>query len=126
MRSSRHAARPASGEGKLGCVLWLLLLAALAFAAAKIGPVYVRSSQLKDYMGEQAKFAQQLTPDNMKLRVLTRAKELRLPLDPRRVEVLRTEGRIRITADYTVPVDLYVYQRDWDFHLEVDEPIFVW
>lgn len=114
------------GDTKLGCVLWTLLLAAVVVVLVKAAPVRIRAAQLQDYMEEQAKFAQRTSPETLKKRIINRAHELEIPVDPKRVKVIRGRGSIRMTCDYTEPLDFYVYQRNWDFHLVVDEPVFIW
>lgn len=118
--------RNGRGDTKLGCVLWMILLAAVVVVLVKAAPVRIRAAQLQDFMEEQAKFAQRTNPETLKKRIVNRAYELQIPLDPKNVKVVRGRGSIRMTADYTEPLDFYVYQRNWDFHLVVDEPIFIW
>ena len=114
------------GDNKLGCALWMLLLAAIVVVLVKAAPVRIKSAQLKDFMTEQAKFAQRTNAATLKKRILKRAYELEIPVDPKKVSVVKGRGNIRMTADYTVPLDFYVYKRNWDFHLVVDEPVFIW
>lgn len=114
------------GDNKLGCALWIIFLAAVVVVLVKAAPVRIRSAQLKDFMTEQAKFAQRTSPETLKKRILHRAAELQIPLDAKDVKVVRGRGNIRMTADYTEPLDFYVYKRNWDFHLVVDEPVFIW
>ena len=66
------------------------------------------------------------SPETLKKRIVNRAHELEIPVDPKSVKVIRGRGSIRMTCDYTEPLDFYVYQRNWDFHLVVDEPVFIW
>lgn len=118
--------RAPRGDSKLGCILWLLVLAALIFVLWKTVPVKIKSAQLQDFMGEQAKFAQSAKAEDLKKRIVRRANELQLPVDPKKVVVQESYGHIRITCDYSVPIDFGVYDYTWNFHLEVDEPVFVW
>jgi hypothetical protein len=114
------------GDQKLGCALWMILLAAIVVVLVKAAPVRIKSAQLKDYMTEQAKFSQRTSAARLKKRIVHRAHELELPVNPKNVKVIKGRGNIRMTADYTVPLDFYVYKRNWDFHLVVDEPVFIW
>lgn len=118
--------RAPRGDTKLGCILWTLLLLALILVVWKTAPVWIKSGQLEDYMGEQAKFSQRASAEALKKRIVRRAGELDLPVNPKRVKVEKSYGRIRIVADYDVPIDFAVYDYTWNFHLEVDEPVFVW
>lgn len=114
------------GEGRVGCLFWAVVLAIVVLIGIKMVPVKYASSQLFDFMDEQAKFAQKTTPDGMKKAILRRARELQVPLDPKRVTVKKSGGRIRIEAAYEVPVKFPGYTYVWKFEEEIDEPIFIW
>jgi len=114
------------GEGNLGCILWVLLLAVAVLLAWKLIPVKVNSAELYDYMDELARFsAGKEPPEEIKKKILARANELRLPLDKDHVTVERAGDRIRMSVDYTVPVDFPGYTYMWHFQHELDRPIFI-
>ena len=117
---------PGRGEGKVGCIIWLVVLALAGFVAYKAIPVKLNASQLYDYMDEQAKFAQQTKPDQLKKRILRRAQELNLPVDPKKLTVRKRGGRIQIECQYTVPLEFPGYTYYWEFDEAIDEPIFIW
>lgn len=114
------------GEGNLGCILWVLLLAVGLLIAWKMIPVKVNSAELYDYMDELARFsAGKEEPEVIKKKILSRAGELRLPLDKEHVFVERNGDRIRMSVDYTVPVQFPGYTYNWHFSHELDRPIFI-
>ena len=114
------------GEGRVGCLFWAVIFAVIALIAVKAVPVKYRSSQLFDFMDEQAKFAQQSRPDIMKKAILRRSRELQLPLDPKKLTVSKAGGRIRIQAEYMVPLEFPGYTYEWHFVEDINEPIFIW
>ena len=114
------------GEGRIGCMFWGVVLAIVALIGIKMIPVKYASSQFFDYMDEQAKFAQKVKPDLMKRSLMKKARELQLPLDPKRLTVQKSGGRIRIKAAYEVPVKFPGYVYTWRFDEEINEPIFIW
>lgn len=114
------------GEGNLGCILWVLVLGLVVMVAWKALPVKVASAELYDFMDEQAKFAgANTTSEEVKKRILQRAVELKLPLTKEQVTVERNGDRIRMVAEYTVPVELPGYTYNWTFRHELDRPIFI-
>ena len=121
----RHELRQ-RGEGRAGCIFWLAVLVVIALIGLKAVPVKYASAQLFDYMDEQAKFAQQTTPDRMKKTILRKARELRLPVDPKKLTVRKRGGRIQIQCTYTVPLEFPGYTYYWIFEESIDEPIFIW
>ena len=114
------------GEGNLGCILWLLVLGLAVLISWKLVPVKIASAELYDFMDEQAKFAgANTTAEDVKKNILQRAKELNLPLDKDHVKVERIGDRIRMEAEYTVPVEFPGYTYNWHFRHELDRPIFI-
>jgi hypothetical protein len=114
------------GEGRIGCLFWLIVLAVVALVGVKMVPVKYKSSQLYDFMYEQAKYAQQTSPDEMKKALLRKARDLQLPVDPKRLTVSKRGERIRIECSYEVPIEFPGYTYVWHFEEEIDEPIFIW
>lgn len=114
------------GEGNVGCIFWLLVLGLAVLLSWKLIPVKVQSAELADYMVEVAQFqSAQKPPDDLKKLILGRASELGIPLDKENVTVVRTGDRIRMSAEYTIPVDFPGYTYNWHFRHEVDRPIFI-
>ncbi len=117
--------RRQKGEGRIGCILWLTLLAVGALIGYKAIPVKLATSELYDFMVEQAKWAASNPPARIKRHILEKANELELPVDPKQVTVERYGDHIRMKAFFTVPLDFPGYVYYWDFKLEVDRPIFI-
>jgi len=114
------------GEGNLGCILWLLVLALAVMIAWKAIPVKVASAELYDFMDEVARSAGvNTTAEDVKKAILVRAVELKLPLDKDHVTVKREGDRLLMRAEYTVPVEFPGYTYQWHFVHELDRPIFV-
>ena len=116
--------RGQSGEMKLGCVLWTVALALSVLIAWKMIPVKMKSVQLYDYMIEEAKYAGSVKPEDLKKGILRKAEELNLPVSEKKVKVVYTSSRIRISVSYTVPVHFPGYTYEWSFNHEIDRPIF--
>lgn len=116
---------PNLGQGKIGCVLWLLLLLAFVGVCLKVIPVKIHSAELYDFMEEQAMFAGRTNEETIKKRILDRAKDLDLPLTKKGLTVERRGGRIRMRAVYTVPIEFPGYTHYWDFEQVIDRPVFV-
>jgi len=114
------------GEGNLGCILWLLVLGLAVLISWKLIPVKIASAELNDFMADQAQLAGvNTTAEDVKKNILQRAAELKLPLDKDHIKVERIGDRIRMEADYVVPVEFPGYTYNWHFHHELDRPIFV-
>lgn len=118
------ARRGQRGEGNAGCLVWTLLLVVLGVVLWKAVPVKIANASLYDYMVELTKFSANLPADELKKRVLAKAKELDLPVISKQVEVEKTKDRVRIRCRYTVPVEFPGYLYQWEVDHFVDRPIF--
>lgn len=114
------------GEGNLGCILWLLVLGLAVMISVKAIPVKIASAELYDYMDELARSAGvNTTGEDVKKAILQRAADLKLPLEKDNVTVERQGDRLRMRAEYTVPVEFPGYTYNWHFVHELDRPIFI-
>ena len=103
---------------RLKTILALLMLGVAAYVCARIFPPYFANSQLKDKMYEEARFAEanDRTAEQLRDNIYSEAQRLEIPLRREQIHVEKSSIGTRITADYTVTVDLYYYQTDWGFH----------
>lgn len=115
-----------AGDGKLGCILWSLLLAAGVLIAWKAVPVKIATSELYDFMVEQAKWAGNTPSEVLQKRIVNKAAELDLPVDPKFVTAEKVGDKIRMEANFTVPLEFPGYTYEWAFDLQVERPIFIW
>lgn len=114
------------GEGNFGCILWGLVVVVVAYVAWMMVPVKIASAQLGDFMEDQAKWAETHPPARIEKSIVAKARELKLPLDPKKVHVERRGDHIYMKAEYVVPVEFvggYVYE--WHFEHDIDRPIFI-
>ncbi len=113
------------GEGRVGCVLWLALLAAVVLVAWKAVPVKIQSAEFESFAEEQAKFAGAQTAEQITRRIIQRADDMDVPLDPKNLEVRKGRDRIRIHYSYTVPLEFPFYTYNWEFEVKIDRQFFV-
>ena len=109
--------RSQAGEGKLKAILYTVVFVLVIYAAVKVVPAYVTEYQLTDKMQEQARFAvvNRYTEDQIRDNIWTVVKDLEIPAKREDIKVTATNSVVRISMDYTVPVDLLVYHFDLHF-----------
>ena len=117
--------RKRTGESRFGCILWLIAVAVFALVAWRVVPVKIQTSEFLDFLDDQAKFSARATEEQIRGRVLKRAKELDIPLDPKRLVVERGSRHVRIEARYEIPLVFPFYTYVWEFEQIVDRPIFI-
>ena len=120
-----HTPRRQAGQGKIGCLIWLLAFGICAMVAWKMIPIKVQSAEFADYMEEQAKWTGNRSSEDIKKAILIKAGQLRLPVEEDNVKVMRDRDRIRMEATYVVPVVFPGYTYQWRFHHLIDRPIFI-
>ncbi len=113
------------GEGRLGCILWMAVLGVGILIAMKAVPVKLTDVEFGDFLEEQAQFSGRTGGDELRRRILKKAKEMEIPLDPKKLKVEKSMRRVKITCSYTVTIDFGVKTYDWLFEHEIDRPIFI-
>lgn len=100
------------GEGKLKAIIYTAVLVAAVFAAVKILPAYVNEYQISDKIQETARFAvvNRYTEEQVREEVYRTVQDLRIPARREDIKVSVSRSLVTISLDYTVPVDLVVYQ----------------
>jgi hypothetical protein len=108
---------PERGSGIVKAVIWTFILACAAFVAFRIIPAYFSNYQLSDKMQEQAKFAvvKGYSEEQIRENVFKMVEELEIPAKREDIKVAASLRGVKISVDYTVPVDLVVYQMDLHF-----------
>ncbi len=118
--------RNQAGEGRTGTFIALLVLGAGIYLGVKFVPVMINAYAFRDYLDEQARFAQLPHHDDemVKNNILRKARELELPVAGKDILVDRSSNRIDIRAHYTVPIVTPVYTYNWEFNESIDAPLF--
>ena len=105
------------GEGRFKTVAYLLFLALFIYCGVKLVPPYVAEYQLSDKMQEQARFAvvNRYTEDQIRDNIYKVVQDLDVPAKRDQIKVSSTNQLVKISLEYTVPVDLLFYHVDLHF-----------
>ena len=110
--STRH--RKASGGAKVNFLITSLVLAALGAVGAKIGPAYYYNNKFVEAAGDIATGAARFTENDVKAKILEKAKELKIneALTPGAVTVSREDndkggGTCIVRLNYVRKISLY-------------------
>ena len=106
------------GASSVGCLVTILLLAALVYYGSKLGPIWWRSWKLEDRMKTAARFASTQTVEQINRELQDAAIELGLPAEARKFVIRKTETppSITISTRYRERVDLPLLHRDFTFN----------
>lgn len=112
------------GEGKLGCIIGLLILVAAVFVAYKMIPVRVRATEFRDAVHDNARAAGRMSQEAIRKAIAVKAFELKLPITEKDIDLKRTSDSISIKVDYVVPVEFPGYTYNWPFSVDANYPVF--
>jgi hypothetical protein len=89
--------------------------------SVKVIPALINEYQFQDGIQTIARFAtmNRQTPDQIREAVLKEAQKDNLAIGAEDIKVEATNGNVKINADYSVVVDLAVYQWTLNFHPSV-------
>ena len=109
-----HAER---GAGRLKAVLVLAAMVLAIYSAWKIIPAYVNNYQLSDKMQEQARFAvvNRYTEDQIRDNIYKVVTDLDIPAKKEAIKVSATNQVVKISLEYTVPVDILMVHTELRF-----------
>ena len=113
------------GNGRVGAIIAIAVLGIGIFCGVKIIPVRIAAFELRDYVEEECRFAAVRKHESeVRKRILQKAEELEIPLDPRRLELKRTRGEMIIKASFEQPIDLKVYTYVYRYKIDERAPLF--
>jgi hypothetical protein len=114
-----------AGTARLNLIMTLLFLGATIFVAVKIIPPYFTNYQFQDAVESEARFALAGYPrkseDDIRQDIYDKAQKLDLPIKKKEeITVTMNQGSVSISLDYSIPIDLLVYQFSLQFHPHAD------
>ncbi len=111
------ARRSQFGGGRAKAIVYTSIFLLAIYCAVKIVPAYVSDYQLSDKMQEQARFAvvNRYTEEQIRENIFKVVQDLEIPAKREDIKVLASPSIVRISLDYTVPVDLVVYRIELHF-----------
>lgn len=112
-----HRRRSERGEGRLKGIIIVVMMVLAIYTAWKVVPVYVNEYQLSDKMQEQARYAvvNRYTEDQIRENVFKVVQDLDIPAKREDIKVVSNNSVVKISLDYSVPVDVLMYHTDIHF-----------
>ena len=109
--------RPEWGASKLKSVVVLAIFLLIIYSAVKIVPAYVTEYQLSDKMQEQARFAvvNRYSEEQIRDNIFKVVQDLEVPAKRDAIKISASNAVVKISLEYTVPVDLFFYHLDLNF-----------
>jgi len=105
-----------TGASRIGCLVILLIIAAIGYFGANIGEAYLKFLRYQDKMKSEVQFAAHASDAKIKMDLATFADSLDLPEAAHTVAVRRGTNEIFIYANYYVHLELPGYVREVHFN----------
>jgi hypothetical protein len=114
MVKRRHAQR---GAGRLQTILFFAILVILVYLAFKLVPAYVSEYQLVDKMQEQARYGvvNRYSEEQVRDNIFKVIQDLEIPAKREDIKVTVTQAIVKVSMEYSVPVDLLFYSTELHF-----------
>lgn len=112
------------GEGMFGVLIALIVLFVAATAGFKIIPLHIHGAEMFDAMNEAANFGGLKPIEKLQDELLTKAQEIRVPVKPQDVSVLRNGGYIIVQVRYQETVDVFTFKYVYKFDKKVEKLVF--
>lgn len=111
------ARRSERGGGRFKAIAYTAVLVFAIYATFKVLPAYINNYQLADKMQETARYAVVNRYDEEKVRdvIFKEIQDLEIPVKREEIKVVANPSIVKISLDYTVPVDLLFYHLDLHF-----------
>ncbi len=120
----RHAVKPEGpkragqrGGARLKAVLWTSVLVIFVYVCIKVTPALVNEFQFQDGVQTLARFAtiNRQPPEQVRAAILKEAEKDDVPVTAEDIKVESVAGNVKIHVDYSVTIDLIVYQWTLNF-----------
>lgn len=105
------------GEGKLKGIIIVVVVVLAIYTAWKVVPAYVNDYQLSDKMQEQARFAvvNRYSEEQIRENIFKIVQDLDVPAKREDIKIVANNSIVKISMQYTVPVDLLTYHMELHF-----------
>ena len=103
------------GATKLGCLMTMLVMAAIGYFGANAGDKYLRFQKYQEAMEQEVRFHAQRPIPEIRMRLRTIADSLGLPSDAGIVSVKKNGKQIFIEAHYDEIFELPGFKREVHF-----------
>lgn len=123
MGNRRRLSGNRRGGGALGCLVPLLILTIIGYFAVHASDAAFRYYRFRDAMQQEARFSvrPRRTDDVIRERLRALADSLELPPEARRIDVIRSESGIWISAEYAEEIDFPFFSKRIEFRPKAEQ-----
>lgn len=94
------------GAITLGCLVWLLIIAAVLYFGIPAVEVYVRASRFQDALAQETRLHGKQPDYQIRAHMAVLADSLGMPPEAGKVDIVRKAGRVTISSEYEQTIQL--------------------
>ncbi len=115
-----------AGEGKIGCIFWLIIGLIAALFGAKMVPIKLSAMKLEDHMQEltMSQRARTAGGDWFQHEIYKKARELKLDIPKKQIRAKKYPERVVMDVEFTKPIDVFLFTYDWTITIHIDRDVF--
>ena len=98
IKSWRYGGR--EGKAGMGTLIFLVIIIALIYVGVKVAPPLIRFYEVRNLFGVNASMANRSTDQEILGEITLRLKEIKAPIDPNEILILRRGNNIQISVTY--------------------------
>jgi len=100
------------GSSRLKTLIWVAIFGCCIYVAVLVVPILVNEYEFQDAMTSAARIgaATRLSPDQIRKTLADEAMSDEIPVKPEDIHVESLGGHVKVSASYSVTVNLQVYQ----------------
>ncbi len=112
------------GEGMFGVLVALVVVFVAVTAGIKIIPLHIHGAEMLDAMNETANFGGLKPIEKLRDELYAKAQEIRVPVKPQDLTVVRNGGYIVVQVSYQETVDVFTYKYVYTFNKKIEKLVF--
>lgn len=113
-----------AGEGRAGCVFWILVATVFGLIAAEAVPIKIATMKLEDHMKDLAMTQSRRPKEFFEREIFNKAKYLDLEIPRKQIRVKKYSERVVMDVEFTAPINLLGFNYDWSVSIHVDRDLF--
>ena len=114
-----------AGEGRAGCVFWILMAIVFGLIAKEVFPVKAAAIKLEDHMKDLAMTQPRKPKSFFEKAILKKAEFLDLNVSRKQIRVKKYPERVVMDVAFTTPVNVLGFTYNWNVKIHVDRDIFL-
>lgn len=113
------------GEGRSGCVFWLLVSLIFGLIGFEAVPVKIATMKLKDHMNELAMTQPRRPKEFFEQEIFNKARFLDLEVPRKQIRVKKYTERVIMDVEFSAPIKVLSFTYNWNISIHVDRDIFL-